>query len=246
MTVHPLSIRHMLGGHRSKLKHPYSCSGVPPPSFFPSYLGRSPGRPSDSQFSIYSFLQFYPSIISWPRAAANSHQMRRKAALATAVVALACCIPHAVATWQPVPLPSVFASELPSSLPVLMHDDATQLSARAPGAMGRRQIASLEDAVPPAATSAAGAPSAAGQAAAEPVGVSTALELQAAVVNGTEHIEILTHLDLTDLELVDGSLLGTLPESVKSIRVRRHVPCHPERLNRIARACDWCAFVPGR
>lgn len=55
--------------------------------------------------------------------------------------------------------------------------------------------------------------------------VQTADELQAAVVIGKAHIEIQAHLNLTSLKVRGGSgaaqeLLGTVPATVQSIRVR--------------------------
>ena len=53
--------------------------------------------------------------------------------------------------------------------------------------------------------------------------VETAEALQEAVVAGKAHIEIRAHLDLTVLDLIDdfySSILGDVPETVKSIRVR--------------------------
>jgi hypothetical protein len=51
--------------------------------------------------------------------------------------------------------------------------------------------------------------------------VTTAQELQEAVVAGKPHIEIQDHLDLTSLELSNGpGLLGKIPSTTKSIRVR--------------------------
>lgn len=52
--------------------------------------------------------------------------------------------------------------------------------------------------------------------------VTTAVALQKAVVAGMPHIEIQAHLDLTTLQKVGNStrLLGRIPPSVKSIRVR--------------------------
>ena len=56
-----------------------------------------------------------------------------------------------------------------------------------------------------------------------PVEVATALALQAAVASGTPYIRIVEHLDLTDLSLVDGSILGKVPETVQSISVRANI-----------------------
>ena len=51
--------------------------------------------------------------------------------------------------------------------------------------------------------------------------VETAEALQEAVAAGKAHIEIRAHLDLTVLDLIDGSrILGNIYETVKSIRVR--------------------------
>ena len=50
--------------------------------------------------------------------------------------------------------------------------------------------------------------------------VETAEALQEAVAAGKAHIEIRAHLDLTVLDLIDDSILGNVPETVKSIRVR--------------------------
>lgn len=51
--------------------------------------------------------------------------------------------------------------------------------------------------------------------------VDTAARLKDAIDKGAEHIELESHMDLTDLDMIEGnSLLGTLPESIKSIRVR--------------------------
>lgn len=56
--------------------------------------------------------------------------------------------------------------------------------------------------------------------------VKTALELQSAIAKGAKHIEIQEHLDLTDLQLVGDELLGTIPATVKTIRVRFGFPKH--------------------
>ena len=51
--------------------------------------------------------------------------------------------------------------------------------------------------------------------------VETAEALQEAVAAGKAHIEIRAHLDLTVLDLPDGYyILGEIPRTVKSIRVR--------------------------
>ena len=50
--------------------------------------------------------------------------------------------------------------------------------------------------------------------------VETAEALQEAVVAGKAHIEIRAHLDLTVLDLIDGDILGDVPDTVRSIRVR--------------------------
>lgn len=55
--------------------------------------------------------------------------------------------------------------------------------------------------------------------------VKTAEELESAVQRGDEHIELQAHLDLTGLKMKDcgggvNCLLGPIPASVKSIRVR--------------------------
>ena len=50
--------------------------------------------------------------------------------------------------------------------------------------------------------------------------VETAEALQEAVAAGKAHIEIRAHLDLTVLDLLDSYILGGVPETVKSIRVR--------------------------
>lgn len=62
------------------------------------------------------------------------------------------------------------------------------------------------------------------------VTATTARQLQAAIVSGAEHIEIRQHLDLTTLSILesdgespvnqDDAILGAVPSSVKSIRVR--------------------------
>ncbi|NJR41962.1 MAG: hypothetical protein HC767_04190 [Akkermansiaceae bacterium] len=51
--------------------------------------------------------------------------------------------------------------------------------------------------------------------------VKTASELLAAISGGSKHVEIQDHLDLTSLPLLNSMLLGKVPSSVKSIRVRR-------------------------
>lgn len=69
--------------------------------------------------------------------------------------------------------------------------------------------------------------------------VTTAEGLQEAVASGAEHIEIQRHLDLTTLPLVNSMLLGEVPRTLKSIRVRccvlspsqliaRLTPCHTD------------------
>ena len=50
--------------------------------------------------------------------------------------------------------------------------------------------------------------------------VETAEALQEAVAAGKAHIEIRAHLDLTVLDMIDGYILGDVPETVNSIRVR--------------------------
>ena len=51
--------------------------------------------------------------------------------------------------------------------------------------------------------------------------VESAEALQVAVVEGTPHIEIRAHLDLTTLELANqDAILGPVPSTVESIRVR--------------------------
>lgn len=52
--------------------------------------------------------------------------------------------------------------------------------------------------------------------------VTTAAALQEVVAAGTPHIEIQAHIDLTTVEVVELTflLLGEIPDSVKSIRVR--------------------------
>lgn len=56
---------------------------------------------------------------------------------------------------------------------------------------------------------------------AEVAKVHTAEELKAAVDLGVPHIQTMEHLDLSDLQLAAGSrILGTIPKTVKSIRVR--------------------------
>ena len=58
----------------------------------------------------------------------------------------------------------------------------------------------------------------------EVVVVTTAEQLQAAVVSGQPHIEIQDHVDLTTLEFpgeqLNDGLLGKVPPTVRSIRVR--------------------------
>lgn len=49
--------------------------------------------------------------------------------------------------------------------------------------------------------------------------VETALQFSAAVAAGAEHIEVQGHMDLTSLEPSGDTVLGTLPSTVKSIRV---------------------------
>lgn len=58
------------------------------------------------------------------------------------------------------------------------------------------------------------------QKAANLVIVSTAQELQDAVVLGAPHIQIRAHLDLANLSLLEVLLLGELPATVQSITVR--------------------------
>ena len=53
----------------------------------------------------------------------------------------------------------------------------------------------------------------------EPIVVNSAVQFAAAVASGAEHIELQSHLDLTSLELSGDTALGTLPSSIKSIRV---------------------------
>ena len=57
------------------------------------------------------------------------------------------------------------------------------------------------------------------------IAVTTAEQLQAAVVAGQPHIELRDHLDLSTLdfpgEVLQESLLGRVPPTVRSIRVRR-------------------------
>jgi hypothetical protein len=50
--------------------------------------------------------------------------------------------------------------------------------------------------------------------------VTTAAALQEAVVAGEPHIEVQAHLNLTSLPLIQNRLLGTIPPTIKSIRVR--------------------------
>jgi hypothetical protein len=51
--------------------------------------------------------------------------------------------------------------------------------------------------------------------------VTTAEQLKGAVVAGKPYIEIQAHLNLTSMEFVDANaLLGSIPATVKSIRVR--------------------------
>ena len=50
--------------------------------------------------------------------------------------------------------------------------------------------------------------------------VETAKALQEALAAGKAHVEIRAHLDLTVLDLMDYGILGAVPETVKSIRVR--------------------------
>ena len=49
--------------------------------------------------------------------------------------------------------------------------------------------------------------------------VDTAAQFSAAVTSGAAHIEVRGHLDLSSLEPAGDTALGTLPSSVKSIRV---------------------------
>lgn len=57
-----------------------------------------------------------------------------------------------------------------------------------------------------------------------PTIVRSAEELQSAVITGKAHIQIREHLDLTVLDIIDSEsfdcLLGKIPPTVKSIRVR--------------------------
>ena len=51
--------------------------------------------------------------------------------------------------------------------------------------------------------------------------VFTSVELRKAIQEGAEYIELQEHIDLMELEVKPGDmLLGTIPPSVKSIRVR--------------------------
>lgn len=55
--------------------------------------------------------------------------------------------------------------------------------------------------------------------------VESAEALQGAVVAAMPHIVIRAHLDLTILETTGGRIFGTLPDTIKSIRVRFLFPC---------------------
>lgn len=57
--------------------------------------------------------------------------------------------------------------------------------------------------------------------------VTTAKELAEAVSSGAEHIELQSHLDLTELNVGEDSILGYLPAAVKTIRVRHAVNISP-------------------
>ena len=52
--------------------------------------------------------------------------------------------------------------------------------------------------------------------------VSTAEELADAVTKGVEHIELRNHLDLTNWNKGEDTILGFLPKTVKSMRVCHH------------------------
>lgn len=60
--------------------------------------------------------------------------------------------------------------------------------------------------------------------------VKSVKELRTALMSDTAHIEIQQHLDLTELDPSETGLLGSVRNSVKSIRVRLHLPTSASKL----------------
>lgn len=181
--------------------------------------------------------------------ATHSRRRRATALLPVlALVAILSSTPHTLATWQrPIAVPGASADGLVGVL--LRHDGAgTPPRHRHPrqqqqqqqdmytvgrnrrylmdagagaDAAGEEQFEEGDGAAEePAAGTATITTTSTVTASSAPVEVATALDLQAAVASGTPHIRIVEHLDLTALSLVDGSILGSVPETVQSILVR--------------------------
>lgn len=75
--------------------------------------------------------------------------------------------------------------------------------------------------------------------------VKTACELQAAVLGGAEHIEIGEHMDLTGLDLIDDHLLGPVPPTLKTIRVRFCLYCRIHCVGTQPFECDSVMLLTG-
>lgn len=71
--------------------------------------------------------------------------------------------------------------------------------------------------------------------------VTTAQQFKSAVVRGDEHIELQAHLDMSTVDPVDFRILGILPETVKSIRVRTRTHLPAICLQCVAQSAKRCA-----